>query len=823
VAPGGLERAAAFRYEVVYESGAFVRDGKELSARHVHTFSCHSIIEVGERCINEQGLARLQVRAPGRDRPLGWISERLNPMSGQRGPICRPLSMVCPLIYRVVFASGAVVRADVELISRKVGVLPYNRVISVSEKCFTHHPAQRCVPRLRLADGSGWISLRTNDPPSQAREIVRLMGAEEAEALRRRSYGLEDLRAHWEEAKMGEDERGGGGARMGGGMLWEEPSDGHSKALEEQTKRFARAMKHIGDADWDAALTDAADDDDDGDVTCLICFDQPRNATIVHGTSGHVCSCLDCARLLCARGDFCPVCRKPIDNVIENFWAPKMVPNPGLLEPPAFSRRAPRALAGGGPGGDGGVVDLADAKLEAEAAALHALEEAWRAEDVEAMDAAPWHVISTEGADLYEELRGADAQLTAASGGDGGGAGLPVLDFERPVTRLPFGTLVLAIRRRPDDEVLRILQPVKGHAYIRSLGGKFLFRPGGLEEGARWHFEVIYQTGAYVREGVELTSRHTHTFAVTEIIEVRGRCFNSQNLARLQVVDPQAELRGGRGSLGWISEVLNPISAQHGSIVSQVPMVCPLQYRVTYPDGAVVRAGIELESRKVGHLPVGTVVTVVEKVFSQHPSKRCVPRLKLADGGGWISQRLNAILESDGHEIVELIGAHPGEALQRMQPGLKGNIPTKLPKIAVSNSVAISLAPPGSTPQTKQGKGVGGGAKNKTLDLARRLDERAFFSDGGGSGDWGEAKTGGVLDGEAERSGDAEAKEGGPCELCACCGKAPRTATLIHEEFGKETGHVVVCIDCGNKLKLHHRGCPVCGMPIENVIQHFWA
>lgn len=54
---------------------------------------------------------------------------------------------------------------------------------------------------------------------------------------------------------------------------------------------------------------------------CLICLSEERTATIVHGETGHVACCLTCARVLKARGDSCPVCREPIDTVIQHFWA----------------------------------------------------------------------------------------------------------------------------------------------------------------------------------------------------------------------------------------------------------------------------------------------------------------------------------------------------------------------------------------------------------------------------------------------------------------------------------------------------------------------
>lgn len=57
------------------------------------------------------------------------------------------------------------------------------------------------------------------------------------------------------------------------------------------------------------------------DVSCLVCFSSQRTATFVHGETGHIACCLECARVLKGRGDPCPVCRLPVDAVIQHFWA----------------------------------------------------------------------------------------------------------------------------------------------------------------------------------------------------------------------------------------------------------------------------------------------------------------------------------------------------------------------------------------------------------------------------------------------------------------------------------------------------------------------
>ncbi|EKU20340.1 hypothetical protein NGA_2113000, partial [Nannochloropsis gaditana CCMP526] len=160
---------------------------------------------------------------------------------------------------------------------------------------------------------------------------------------------------------------------------------------------------------------------------------------------------------------------------------------------------------------------------------------------------------------------------------------------------------------------------------------------------AAFHYRVVCEDGAYVRAGLELSSRHLYTIGSQSTIEVLERCVNNQGLARLRTRD------------GWISEMLNPLSGQRGPIVELVPLQHPLKFRITFPDGALVRSGIELSSGVVGTIPAGQEIVVTEKRFSDTPSYRCVPRLKLADGLGWISMRINSPPPSDA-DVVELLG-----------------------------------------------------------------------------------------------------------------------------------------------------------------------
>jgi len=54
-------------------------------------------------------------------------------------------------------------------------------------------------------------------------------------------------------------------------------------------------------------------------MPCVICLTAAKNASIVHGTTGHQACCFRCARQLKHTGKPCPVCRRPIHKVIRNY------------------------------------------------------------------------------------------------------------------------------------------------------------------------------------------------------------------------------------------------------------------------------------------------------------------------------------------------------------------------------------------------------------------------------------------------------------------------------------------------------------------------
>ncbi|CAN0545777.1 unnamed protein product, partial [Laminaria digitata] len=85
-----------------------------------------SSLQVLERRINDAGLPRLKIAE-------GWISEVLNPLSGQRGPVVEIVRLLRPLLYRVILPDGAVVRRTVELASSQVKTVAAGELVEVRQ------------------------------------------------------------------------------------------------------------------------------------------------------------------------------------------------------------------------------------------------------------------------------------------------------------------------------------------------------------------------------------------------------------------------------------------------------------------------------------------------------------------------------------------------------------------------------------------------------------------------------------------------------------------------------------------------------------------
>lgn len=291
-------------WRVTCKVGAFLRQGLELSSDHQCTIPYGSFVRVTRKTVNRMGLSRLRVEAQvDSQQRAGWCSEFLNPLSGQRGHVVQPLPMLSPAIYRVTLPEGAVIREDMELSSRQIGHVPCGTLVTIVQRKFSEHPQDQCVERLKLAGGkeSGWISMRLNQVPPQDKCVVELVGVDP------RFQPNQPGDFHWqvfEEERLRRQEEASPNASGGCGDLSSIDEDTSSDEKPKKTSSAQKSGRRKQQTE-----------------TCLICLTEERNATIVHGETGHIACCLICARILKARGDRCPVCRLEIDSVIQHFWA----------------------------------------------------------------------------------------------------------------------------------------------------------------------------------------------------------------------------------------------------------------------------------------------------------------------------------------------------------------------------------------------------------------------------------------------------------------------------------------------------------------------
>lgn len=73
------------------------------------------------------------------------------------------------------------------------------------------------------------------------------------------------------------------------------------------------------------ANRETVEENEEDERQCVVCRSNSVNAAIVHNgndneiLSAHYSCCVDCAAILCERGDGCPICRRSIESVIRIF------------------------------------------------------------------------------------------------------------------------------------------------------------------------------------------------------------------------------------------------------------------------------------------------------------------------------------------------------------------------------------------------------------------------------------------------------------------------------------------------------------------------
>jgi len=179
--------------------GAFIRSGLDLVTHHIGTLPYGTLCCVNKKVVNYMGLNRLEIDAfvnnDGNDdrsenddgkaistvtlnKLSGFISEFLNPLSGQRGNIVEQVSFPIPALYKVIHAEGAIIRAGVELSTGQIGFAPMGSVLSIIGRSYSSNPSNNCIERLRLAGGGGWISVNLNRKDNE--QLVEMIGADES-------------------------------------------------------------------------------------------------------------------------------------------------------------------------------------------------------------------------------------------------------------------------------------------------------------------------------------------------------------------------------------------------------------------------------------------------------------------------------------------------------------------------------------------------------------------------------------------------------------------------------------------------------------------
>jgi hypothetical protein len=379
-------------WRVACPAGAYVREGLALLSAHLDTLPYGSLIRVTRRTINTQGLSRLMIHAmipddndnnttttttttdnkqqqqqqqqsssspnnnnnnnnnntSSRKRWVnGWISEFLNPQSGQRGIVAQPLTFPIPALYRVTLTLGAVIRSDIELSSPQIGIAPLGSVLPVVGRAFSEHPSEKCLERLQLAGNGGWISVRLNRPPPHDDLVVEFVAMDDTKFHPDTpgEYHLQAqraVRAAEEEHDENNDNsnnnnNNGQTSRTSSGedlsSIDSGPSDSSDIHMSPPSGRSSNDNNNNNNNNNNNATTTTTTTmlhrktttyhrrNKNGNTTsggkynnkqqlknsphdkCLICLTEERNATIVHGETGHVACCLVCARILKARGD----------------------------------------------------------------------------------------------------------------------------------------------------------------------------------------------------------------------------------------------------------------------------------------------------------------------------------------------------------------------------------------------------------------------------------------------------------------------------------------------------------------------------------------
>ena len=244
--------------------GAFIRSGLDLVTDHIGTLPYGTLCCVKKKVVNYMGLNRLEIdafvpnegrggdeedddiimeRKGGIGKVSGYISEFLNPLSGQRGNIVEQVSFPVPVLYKVTHAEGAIIRSGVELSTRQIGFAPMGSILSIVGRSYSSNPSNNCIERLRLAGGGGWISVALNRGDNYGDRLVEMMGVDE-------SFDPEDpARFHFEQQKRVMAELSANDNEVAGTSLVNRGSGGGGGMNNLPRRRSTANLSEIGEED----------------------------------------------------------------------------------------------------------------------------------------------------------------------------------------------------------------------------------------------------------------------------------------------------------------------------------------------------------------------------------------------------------------------------------------------------------------------------------------------------------------------------------------------------------------------------------------------
>jgi hypothetical protein len=161
-----------------------------------------------------------------------------------------------------------------------------------------------------------------------------------------------------------------------------------------------------------------------------------------------------------------------------------------------------------------------------------------------------------------------------------------------------------------------------------------------LEEStAPYVVQILYESGALVRSGVEIETNALRTLACGEIIECFKKAQSSEGVGRYRVAD------------GWISEKLRGGNEARVVKLLSERMPRPVRYKVVREEGARIRRSPSLSSEDVGFCPLNTVLTAseVRYIYDSRDDNDQTVRVRIdspaAWRGGWASVKDHILLK----------------------------------------------------------------------------------------------------------------------------------------------------------------------------------